>query len=89
MNVLMYMAVVVFSVIFHAEVRTLLLQREQQQIMFQLQQQQNQQPQLNMQSLANDSTGSGNNSRGSGLLQLKWADRTYIPACYIAIYSYT
>jgi hypothetical protein len=50
--------------------------------MFQLQQQQqqNQQPQLNMQSLVNDSTGSGNNSRGNSALQLKWADRKALPA---------
>jgi hypothetical protein len=48
--------------------------------MFQIQQQQNQQPQLHMQLLANDSTGSGNNSRGNSSLQLKWADRKPLPA---------
>jgi hypothetical protein len=61
----------------------LLLQREQQQLIFQLQQQQQQQQQnqqLHMQSLANDTTGSGNNSRGSSSLQLKWADRKPLPA---------
>jgi len=57
-----------------------LLQREQQQLIFQLQQQQNQLPQPHMQSLANDSSGSGNNSRGSSSLQLKWADRKPLPA---------
>jgi len=58
----------------------LLLQKEQQQLIFQLQQQQNQQSQLHMQSLTNDSSGSGNNSRGSSSLQLKWADRKPLPA---------
>jgi hypothetical protein len=58
----------------------LLLQKEQQQLIFQLQQQQNQQSQLHMQSLTNDSSGSGNTSRGSSSLQLKWADRKPLPA---------
>lgn len=58
----------------------MLLQREQQQLLLQLQQQQHQQSQLHLQSLANESSGAGSNSRGSSSLQLKWADRKLIQA---------
>jgi hypothetical protein len=51
--------------------------REQQQLMLQQQQQQSH---LNLQSQASESSGSGNSGRGSSSLQLKWADRTPIPA---------
>lgn len=45
--------------------------REQQQLLLQ----QQQQSQLHLQSPTGESTGSGNNVRGSSSLQLKWADR--------------